>query len=291
LDVRLLGPFSVSLGQVEAGPWARPSAKRLAELVLVSPGLRTGREAACEALFPNPGAASAANALRRALSMAKAALSPLGEGAAGLLSADRGRIFANAALPVEVDSELQAGELRKALATAPGPGRDELLCLALAAEGTLLEDEPYADWAIRPREALETLRQEARLALARDRTRGAGRCCPEAVVEAWEACLSHDPASEEAAAAVMRAHAAQGCRHLVVRAYERCRAALEDLGLRASPALEELYAEAAFEPAPAGSPCRAPPGRLREERKVAGAGAPGEVTVHGGAGHASPLAS
>ena len=70
---------------MRAGPWARPSAKRLAELVLVSPGRRIGKEAACEALFPNLGPQNAANALRKALSMAKAALSPLGEEADGLL--------------------------------------------------------------------------------------------------------------------------------------------------------------------------------------------------------------
>ena len=171
--------------------------------MLVSPGRRIGREAACEALFPNLSDGSAANALRRALSMAKAALSPLGEEAAGLLCADRGRIFVSADLVVEVDSELHSEMLRKALAMAPGAGRDELLCLALGEGGTLLEDEPYADWALRPRERLEALRQEARLALACDRARGAGRSCPKAVIEAWESCLEHDPACEEAAAALI----------------------------------------------------------------------------------------
>ncbi len=54
--------------------------------------------------------------------------------------------------------------------------------MALAEDGALLEDEPYADWALRPREALELVRQRARLELARDRARGQGRSTPEAVI-------------------------------------------------------------------------------------------------------------
>ena len=122
---------------------------------------------------------------------------------------------------------------------APGGQRDAAFCTALAEDGVLFEDEPYSDWALRPREALELLRQRARLALARDRTRGQGRSSPEAVIEAWEDCLSHDPASEEAASSLMLVYCAQGQRQLAASTYQRCRAALEALGLRASPALEQ----------------------------------------------------
>jgi class 3 adenylate cyclase len=87
--------------------------------------------------------------------------------------------------------------------------------------------------------------------------------------------LVHDPASEEAAAALMRAYSALGQRHLVVRTYERCRSALEELGLRISPALDEVHAAATFElalsgasGAPSTKPPVAEPARLREERKV-----------------------
>jgi DNA-binding SARP family transcriptional activator len=60
LRANLLGPFSVTLGGKSAGPWRRPSAKRLCELVLVSSGQRIARETACEALFPNLAGAVAA---------------------------------------------------------------------------------------------------------------------------------------------------------------------------------------------------------------------------------------
>jgi class 3 adenylate cyclase len=274
VTVRLLGPFTITVCGRVAGPWSRPTAKRLCELVFLSRGRRVSRDFACEELFPGLGAHAALRALSGALSRARGVLSELGEPAAGLLQADLGHIWASPEAAVEIDLEAHEEALKAALAMDPGQGRDELLVTALADEEDLLADEPYAEWALRPRERLEALRQEARLALARDRSRGVGRARPEAVVEAWESCLENDPACEEAAAALMRAYSAQGLRHLVVRTYERCRAALEELGLRISPALDEVHAAATFEPAAPrapGAPSRAlaqSPARLRQERKV-----------------------
>jgi len=52
-----------------------------------------------------------------------------------------------------------------------------------------------------------------------------------------------------------------------VRTYERCRAALEELGLRISQHWTSPGRPATFEPASAAPPSRRP-ARLREERKV-----------------------
>jgi class 3 adenylate cyclase/tetratricopeptide (TPR) repeat protein len=236
----LLGPFSLSLGQHRAGPWQRPSARRVVQLVLVNPGRRIRREAAAEALFPQLASTEAGGALRKALSLARSALSALGEEGEGLLAADRDRIWASP--EIEVDSEAHQRSLRAALVLPPGRQRDEALCAALSEEGTLLEDEPLADWAVPPREALEVLRQEARLCLARDRGRGFGFSSPDGVVQAWEACFFHDETSEEAAGGLVRAYAFQGRHSSAVATYLRCRAALGELGVRASAALEEIFA-------------------------------------------------
>jgi adenylate cyclase len=252
--VRMLGPFSVSRGPRQAGPWPRPSARRLCQLVLVSPGRRVSRDLVCEELFPGLDPHAAARAVSKALSMARAALAELGEPAASLLAADLTHIWASPA--AEVDAEAAEHALRAALSMEPGQDRDGALVAALADDGELLADEPYADWALRPRERLAALRQEARLALARDRSRGAGQSRPEAVVAAWESFFEHDPASEEAAGVLVRAYLADGRREPAVRVYERCRAALEELGLGTSPALEEAYAAAAA--AAAASRPRAP---------------------------------
>ena len=115
-----------------------------------------------------------------------------------------------------------------------------------------------------PREHLDALRQQARLALARDRAKGAGRCGPEAVAEAWDACLTHDAACEEAAAGLVRAYGSQGLRRLAVQAYERCRAGLEELGLQPSPALQAVRAATLSTPAKPSVAAVGP----REERRV-----------------------
>jgi DNA-binding SARP family transcriptional activator len=149
LRATLLGPFSITLGERSAGRWRRPSAKRLCELVLVSPGRRVGRGAACDELFANLGPAAAANALSRALSMAREALSLLGEEASGLLRADRGQIWVPSDLAIDIDLESHQKALRSALSMGPGSVRDDALAGALAEAGVLLEDEPYAEWALR----------------------------------------------------------------------------------------------------------------------------------------------
>ncbi|MGH3176027.1 MAG: BTAD domain-containing putative transcriptional regulator, partial [Streptosporangiaceae bacterium] len=303
--VRLLGPFSVVSGGRAAGPWPRPSAGRLCQLVLVSPGRRVSRDLVCEELFGDLDPRAAARSVSKALSMARAALAGLGEPgqpsepgepsepAPALLEADLTHIWASPA--VEVDAAEHERALRAALAMGPGHERDGLLATTLADDGELLADEPYADWALRPRERLEALRQEARLALARDRVKGAGDSRAEAVLAAWAACAEHDPASEEAAAALVRGYFAEGHRELAVRAYERCRAALGELGLGLSPWLEEVYATAAFE---AGPPRTQAPAReelrtvsvLAAEVAAAGLADPEELRDVTGRGLAAVIA-
>jgi class 3 adenylate cyclase/DNA-binding SARP family transcriptional activator len=220
---------------------------------------------ACEVLFPQLEAGAATNALRKALSMAKVALSALGSDAAQLLQADRSRIWAQEGLDLEVDFPVHHEALRAALSTPPGLGRDELLALALSQEGTLLEDEPYAEWAVGPRQALEALRQDARLALARDRARGYGRTAHADVVEAWEACSRTDPTSEEAATALVRAYAASGRHALALSTYRRYCKTLEELGLPVSPLVAEGLGTSSPEVSPGSPRQRAVPG---EERRL-----------------------
>ena len=62
-------------------------------VLMVSPGLRVGREVARELLFADLGPASSAKALSRALSLAREALSALGEEVAGRLRADRAHVW------------------------------------------------------------------------------------------------------------------------------------------------------------------------------------------------------
>ncbi len=241
VQVTVLGAFSIRVAQKSAGPWPRPSAKRVCELLMLRPDHRLPREVAREVLFANLPPKASANALRRAVSMARQALSRLGESGTRLLRADRAQLCIPAEIPLEIDLVTHETALRAGLGMEPGHERDATLSAALLQRAVLLDDEPYSDWAIKPRDALERLRQRALLELARDRASGHGKSRPDAVIDTWEACLAHDPASEEAAANLMRCYAALGQRQLVVRTYRRCRDGLEDLDLEPSSALENAY--------------------------------------------------
>ena len=244
IEVRLLGRFIVTGGGRSIASWPRPSARRLCQLVLVSPGRRVSRESACEALFSSLSPEPAARSLYKVQSLARQALKELGAEAAGLLCADPGQIWANPGVALAVDLDAHQEALQAALGTSPGPGRDAALVEALSTGGVPLEDEPEAEWAAPVRERVQYLRQEARLELARDRMRGVGCAHPEEVLQAWQDCLEADPADEEAASALMRLYGAQGRRPLALAVYESCRAALAKLGLGTAPALEELRANA-----------------------------------------------
>src|SRR5690242_1264465 len=208
VHARLLGDFTITAGDRVAGPWPRPTARRLCALLLVSPDRRVTRGLACEELFPRLEPRAAARSLSKALSMARTALAELGEPGAALLGADLTHLWL--AAEIAVDADAQAGAVRAGLATPPGQEKDDALTAALTADDELLPGEPYADWADRARDQLNSLRQEARLALARDRAKGTGRSGPDDVTAAWLACLDHDPACEEAAGAVIRRYLGQG---------------------------------------------------------------------------------
>ena len=247
VEVTLLGPFTVKFGERTAGPWGRPTAKRLCELIMMNIGRRTSREWAWEVIFPDATAVPSGVALSKALSLARRSLSSLGPGASNLLQSDRAHIWVSDDVTISVDFLDHEEALRTALSLEPGYRRDAALVMALAEEGVLLEEEPYADWALRPREALELLRQRARLVLARDRSEGHGQNRPEDVIDAWEACLGHDPACEEAASALIQAYCAEGWFSLAHKTHERCRTALYDLGLHVSSRLEVVHDQAAFQ--------------------------------------------
>lgn len=112
----MLGPFTVTAANdaKTAGPWPRPTARRLCQLVLVSPGRRITRDLACERLFPGTEPRAAARALSKALSMARVALAELGESAASVLQADLTHIWATP------DARVDADEQQAALARALG---------------------------------------------------------------------------------------------------------------------------------------------------------------------------
>ena len=236
--VQLLGGFRVELpdGRI-AGPWERPSARRLFQIVVLRDRRRIGREEVADLLFQNLPPTRAANAVSKALSMARAALAPF-----PVLGADRDVIWIDGVL--EVDAETVRTALRRALAQPPGDSRDAAVVAALAHRGRLLDDELYVDWGTAEREELERLRVDAYVALARDRSGGHGRASPHSVADAWSDVFALDGSNEEACSALLGTYAGLGQPDQVVRTYRRTAVAMRRLGLEPSEALERQYGEA-----------------------------------------------
>jgi DNA-binding SARP family transcriptional activator len=222
MRARLLGPFRVEVGERVITHWERPSARRLVQYLLLANAHSASREQLMEALCPDLDHERAANALAKALSMARSAL---GEGVI-----ESSRSFVRLASPVETDLEIAMAALQHT--TAAGPARRAALEDALAIDGELLPEEPWADWAEAIRVRLEDLRRAARIELAR-------------ATANWAPVFHADPACEEAALAVIEAHSRVGERELAVRAYQRHRDVLSrELGLVPSSEIEAAHRRA-----------------------------------------------
>jgi DNA-binding SARP family transcriptional activator len=232
LRARMLGPFRVEIGERVINRWERPSARRLVQYLLLANAHTAPREQLMEALSPGLDRERAANALAKSLSIARSAL--------GEHVVEASRSFVRLAIPVETDLAIAIAALERA--TAKGPGRRAALEDALALEGELLPEEPWADWADAARVRLADLRRAATIELAR-------------ATANWAPVFHADPACEEAALAVIEAHSRAGQRELAVRAYQRHRDIINrELGVAVS-----LEIEAAYRQVLAGEPSIAEP--------------------------------
>ena len=187
LRARLLGPFRVEIGERVIERWERPSARRLVQYLLLAHAHTASREQLMEALSPGLDRDRGANAIAKAISMARSAL--------GEHVVEASRSFVRLAVPVETDLVIAMAALERA--TAVGPGRRAALEDALALEGELLPEEPWAEWADAARVRLADLRRAAAIELAR-------------ATANWAPVFYADPACEEAALAVIEAYAAAG---------------------------------------------------------------------------------
>ena len=127
-----LGASLVTLGGRVIGEWPRPSARRLCQIVLTSPGPagrpRTSVQSPCSRHL---AARRQPRSLYRALSMARLTLRKLGPQAAGLLRADAKQIWADPGVrPRRSTLTSHERALRTALLAEPGLARDSSLARA-----------------------------------------------------------------------------------------------------------------------------------------------------------------
>ena len=194
------------------------------------------REQVTEHLWPDRPADAALNNLHQALRVARAALGVTDEGVQGVLVLRDGILSLCPDGNLWIDAEAFVSGIRD----ASGESRvDRYRAAQELYRGELLPDDPYAEWAAGPREALaqDELAILAQLALLQERG-GDG----DDAIETLRGLLEIDPADEPAHQSLMRLYAIGGQRRMALRQYQRLRAVLaRELGVEASDESRQLY--------------------------------------------------
>lgn len=228
------------------------------QLLAISPSRRLGRERIADVLFAHLAPDRAANAVSKAITMARTALDPY-----DLIEADREMVWLTDRFAVEVDADVLCDRLESAMSTPSGREREEALRVALSDRRELMDEERYSDWTVAARDRLAALRMRATTALATEAD----------TAEAWAELLGCDPTNERACVQLMRAYVAEGRRDRAVRTFHRTVATLADeLDVEPSAALVAEAAELLAEPTPAPSVGRrdgpAPPRVVGRDRQI-----------------------
>ncbi len=194
------------------------------------------REQVTEHLWPDRPADAALNNLHQALRVARAALGVTDEGVQGVLVLRDGILSLCPDGNLWIDAEAFVSGIRDASGES---SVDRYRAAQELYRGELLPDDPYAEWAAGPREALaqDELAILAQLALLQERG-GDG----DDAIETLRGLLEIDPADEPAHQSLMRLYAIGGQRRMALRQYQRLRAVLaRELGVEASDESRQLY--------------------------------------------------
>lgn len=236
LQIWLLGGFRIAVdgAPVEEGHWHLRKAAALVKLLALEPGHRLHRERVMEILWPDLTPSAAASNLRYALHVARRALGD-GSGARRYLRLREDHVSLAAEMLPWVDADAFRAAAFEALAT-DDPARHES-ALALYT-GDLLPEDPYEDWAARPREELRSIRLDVLRRLARLREAGGAL---DGAVSALERIIAVEPTDEMAQASLMRLQALRGDRARAIRQYDVLARTLRDeLGLEPQSATRRL---------------------------------------------------
>lgn len=242
LRICLLGPFQVERdGQlIPRREWARPKDRALLKLLALDRGHLVPQDRLLDALWPDLEPVAAANSLHVSISRLRKLLGP-----APIIRRDAAGYTLAATDSVWIDVE----ELRRLLGQARAwrrrgawaPATQTYRAAAALYQGDLLEDDPYEEWALRPREQL----REAHLALLEELT----DCllhvgAPAEAIDLCERGLAQDRTREGLYVQLMRSHRAAGHVAEALQVYERCRRVLaEEFGVDPGPAVQAAYAQ------------------------------------------------
>lgn len=244
LRIELLGPMRVwRAGQpLPPGAFDRRQVPTLLKLLLTRPGRTFTVPEIADAIWPNLPGAAAEKSLRAAVSKLRKVLEPdLNAGRASRFV--RKETGGYAFVPVQCTLDTQ--DVERALREATARQRSQEWTAALAAyraalsqfRGEYLADEPQAPWAEALREHWRRVQRDAWLRAAECQT-ALGRYA-DAIASCRNA-VAVDPAYEDAYRQWMLCAYLSGRQREAFDAYERCVAALTEIGARPAAETERL---------------------------------------------------
>jgi len=241
LRVQTLGKFEVYRGLEAVGrkEWKREKSRQLFQLLVTRRGHLLQKEELYERLWPEVDEKTANRDFKVALHALANVLEPKREARAESFFLERGdgtyRLVRGTSVWVDADEFASRAEQGLALADRePLVAERQLEAALVLYQGEYLQHSPYLEWCQEERDRLRTLYARALEHLAELRM-ARGRYAE--AVQACEQLLRADASWEAAYRLLMTCHHQRGERNLVIAAYKRCVAQLEDL-LGLSP-LEE----------------------------------------------------
>ncbi|NPA91521.1 MAG: AAA family ATPase [Chloroflexi bacterium] len=244
LRIRLLGTFEVERDghPIPESEWHTQQAKQVLKILVLARGRAVPSDKLMEWLWPgaNPSATattlrSTIHALRRALEPDRAPRVP----SRYIVTRSPGYAFQ----PTE-DTWVDVYRFEELLEQAERArrAREKRRLLSEALElyrGDLLEEDPYAEWALLERERLRERYLDALLALA-DLHAQAGEL--DKAIAACRRALARDEYREAAYRALMRYQALAGDVAAALNTYDRCRTMLQqEFGAEPAPQTQALY--------------------------------------------------
>lgn len=243
IQASLLGQATIIVGDrtICEDAWSLRSARALFLLLLITPGHLIPKERVLDILWPDASPDVGRNALYKALHLLRRVLEPdLTRGQSSDYIVTRGgNIGVSSSVDVWVDVDACEAAIRHARRAGADERRAQLRHAVSMYGGELLPTDPYEDWPIARRVAVQRAWEEAVLELAALDARADE---PRASMAPLEALLAIDSTVETAHRALMRVYAATGQRSRALRQYARCQAALErELGCELDAETEALF--------------------------------------------------
>lgn len=238
LRIHLLGGIRVSVGDrvIERSAWSRRSARGVVSLLALSAGHRLHREQIADALWPDLDSVAAANNLRKAVHLARRALSDDPAVDDALLIGDKETISLPDDVWIDVDAFLAAAAAARRSSDPADYGKAIELY-----RGDLLPDDRYEAWVL---PHLDELRGESVALLAEQAGLLEARGDLDGAAAALRRALIVEPLEEDLVVQLMRVLALTGRRHEAEEVYERLRDALAaELGALPSLATQRLREE------------------------------------------------